>query len=107
MRFDAFIEEHNRERPHQALAMKGPRRSLHGVSATLSRAGAARLSLPRLERARDRCGRVCFKGGEINLSQVVAGQQVGVRQIDDRIWLVSCLQENLGFRRLRRAGWSR
>ncbi len=33
------------------------------------------------------CGRICFKTRKINLSQVFAGQMVGVRQVDDHIWL--------------------
>jgi len=28
------------------------------------------------------CGRICFKSRKVNLSQVFAGQQVGVRQVD-------------------------
>ena len=36
-----------------------------------------------------RCGRVCFNYRKVSLSQVFAGQQVGVRQVTDRIWLVS------------------
>ena len=33
----------------------------------------------------------------MNLSQVFAGQQVGVRQVTDRIWLVSFMQYDLGY----------
>jgi putative transposase len=31
------------------------------------------------------------------LSQVLAGQQVGIRQVDDRIWLVSFMHYDLGY----------
>lgn len=34
---------------------------------------------------------------KINLSQAFAGQMVGVKQIEDRIWLVSFMQSDLGF----------
>lgn len=34
---------------------------------------------------------------KINLSQGFAGQNVGVKQIEDRIWLVSFMQYDLGF----------
>ena len=34
---------------------------------------------------------------EVNLSQVFAGQQVGVRQVTDRIWLVSFVDHHLGY----------
>jgi putative transposase len=33
----------------------------------------------------------------VNLSQVFAGQQVGVRQVSERIWLVSFMQYDLGY----------
>jgi len=35
------------------------------------------------------CGRICYKRRKINLIQVFAGQNVGVKQVADRIWLVS------------------
>jgi putative transposase len=35
------------------------------------------------------CGGICFNRQKINLSQVFAGQAVGIKQTDDRIWLVS------------------
>ena len=34
---------------------------------------------------------------KINLSQAFAGQKVGVKQIEDRIWLVTFMQYDLGF----------
>ena len=43
------------------------------------------------------CGRICFKGRKINLSHVFAGQQVDIKQIDDRIWLVSFMHYDLGY----------
>ena len=43
------------------------------------------------------CGRVCFGTRKINLSTVFAGQNVGVKQVDERIWLVTFIQYDLGF----------
>ena len=43
------------------------------------------------------CGRVCFNQRKINLSQVFAGQTVGVEQVDERIWLVSFMHYDLGY----------
>src|SRR2546426_7548533 len=43
------------------------------------------------------CGRICFKGRKINLSHVFAGQNVGVTQVGDRIWLVTFMQYDLGY----------
>ena len=43
------------------------------------------------------CGRICFKRREVNSSQVFAGQQVGVRQVDEHLWLVSFMHYDLGY----------
>ena len=43
------------------------------------------------------CGRVCFGKRKINLSTVFADQNVGVKQVDERIWLVTFMQYDLGF----------
>ena len=43
------------------------------------------------------CGRLCFGGRKINLSQVFAGQAVGVREAADHIWLISFMHYDLGF----------
>ncbi|MFZ5691420.1 MAG: hypothetical protein ACOY5F_09200 [Pseudomonadota bacterium] len=37
----------------------------------------------------DTCGRICFNRQKINLSQVFAGQNVGIKQVIERIWLVT------------------
>jgi putative transposase len=43
------------------------------------------------------CGRICYKTRKINLSQVFAGQDVGVKQVSDRIWLVTFMDYDLGY----------
>ena len=47
------------------------------------------------------CGRICYKSQKINLSQVFAGQDVGVKQVSDRIWLVTFMDYDLGLLRRR------
>jgi hypothetical protein len=42
------------------------------------------------------CGRSCFQGRKVNLSHAFAGQNVGVTQVEDRFWLVSVMQCDLG-----------
>jgi putative transposase len=44
-----------------------------------------------------RCGRIRFKNRKVNLGQVFAGQQVGVRQVDERLWLVTFMHYDLGY----------
>ena len=43
------------------------------------------------------CGRIGFNTRKINLSQVFAGQMVGIRQLDEHIWLVSFMHYDLGY----------
>jgi len=96
-RFDDFIDCYNRERPHQALDMKYPAelyrpspRPYHGLS---------ELHYPFHDRTITvtRCGRICMAPHKITLSTVFAGQNVGVKQVSDKIWLVSFMDFDLGF----------
>jgi putative transposase len=96
-RFDDFLEVYNNQRPHQGLNGNYP-----GEVYTPS----ARLYEPLREPEypfHDRtarvtqCGRICIKHRKINLSTVFAGQTVGIREVADKIWLVSFMEYDLGF----------
>jgi hypothetical protein len=43
------------------------------------------------------CGRICIGRRKINLSQVFVGQNVGIKEVADKIWLVSFMHYDLGF----------
>src|SRR5712691_9515815 len=43
------------------------------------------------------CERICFHGRKVNLSHAFAGQNVGVTQVGERIWLVTFMQYDLGY----------
>ena len=43
------------------------------------------------------CGRICVGKLKINLSQVFAGQNVGIKEVSDKIWLVTFMHYDLGF----------
>ena len=43
------------------------------------------------------CGRVCMLRKKINISTVLAGQLVGLKEVDDAIWLVSFMHYDLGY----------
>jgi len=96
-RFDRFVEEYNDERPHQALAMKCPA-ECYASSARPFR-GLPKLNYPFHDKtvAVTTCGRICFNRQKVNLSTVFAGQKVGIKQIDEQIWLVSFMHYDLGF----------
>jgi hypothetical protein len=43
------------------------------------------------------CGRICLHRKRINISTVLAGQRVGIKEVDDGIWLVSFMRYDLGY----------
>jgi putative transposase len=96
-RFDAFVDEYNRERPHQGLGMKVPA-DVYARSPRVYR-GLEELSYPFHDGTFTvtQCGRICFKGRKVNLSHVFAGQNVGVTQVGERIWLVTFMRYDLGY----------
>lgn len=95
--FDTFIDIYNHQRPHQGIGGAYP-----GDLYTPS----PRIYEPPQEPDYPfhdktvrvtRCGRICIGKRKINLSQVFAGQILGLREIDDDIWIVSFLDYDLGF----------
>ncbi len=43
------------------------------------------------------CGRICLHRKKINISTVLAGQKLGIQEVDDGIWLVSLMHYDLGY----------
>lgn len=96
-RFDRFIGVYNNERPHQALNGAYPG-DIYTPSPRIYQP-PPEPEYPFHDRAVrvTRCGRICIGKRKINLSTVFAGQIVGIREIDDQIWLVTFLEYDLGF----------
>jgi putative transposase len=96
-KFDDFISEYNTERPHQALGQKPP--ATFYAPSRRAYEGLPELDYPLHDRSVivTTCGRICIKTRKINLSQVFAGQRVGIKQVDDRLWLVSFMDYDLGY----------
>lgn len=95
--FDEFIEIYNDERPHEGIANNYPGEiykpsvkefkpleplfyPFHDQTVTVTQ-----------------CGRVCSKTMKVSLSRAFAGQQVGIKEMEDGIWLVSFLDFDLGY----------
>jgi hypothetical protein len=91
------MSEFNEERPHEALAM--------GCPAELYTASVrAYDGLPDVEYPfHDRdvlvtaCGRICMHRKKVNISTVMAGQRLGIKEVDEAIWLVSFMHYDLGY----------
>ena len=96
-RFDAFVQEFNIERPHEALDMKCPAQ-LYATS-TRRYEGLPELSYPFHDRdvLVTACGRLCLHRKKINISTVLAGQRLGIKEVDDGIWLLSFMHYDLGY----------
>ena len=43
------------------------------------------------------CGRICEQGLKVSLSRSLAGQEVGIKEMEDNIWVVSFLDYDLGY----------
>lgn len=88
-RFDAFRREFNEKRPHEALAMQTPA-SVHVHSPRPYPSREPQLAYSAGWRIR----KVMHKGGlnwkrdEIFLTEVLAGEEVGLEPVDERYWRV-------------------
>jgi len=96
-KFDSFIEEFNTQRPHQAIDMKYPS-ELYTPSPRLYK-GIQKLTYPFHDRTITvtNCGRICIKKHKISLSRVLGGQDVGIKETEDGVWLVTFMDYDLGF----------
>ena len=96
-RFDAFMSEFNDERPHEAIQMKAPAELYKPSSRAYE--GLPEVEYPFHDRdiLVTACGRICMHRKKINVSTVLAGQRLGIKEVDDGIWLVSFMHYDLGY----------
>ena len=78
--------------------MKLPGRALHPLATPLSTACRSS-TYPFHDRdvLVTACGRICMHRKKINISTVLAGQTLGIKEVDDGIWLVSFMHYDLGY----------
>jgi hypothetical protein len=86
-----------RPRPHQALDMKCPAEVY--TPPTRNYRGLPELEYPFHDSTIHvtHCGRLCLHRKKINLSTVFAGQAVGIKEVEEGIWLVSFMDYDLGY----------
>lgn len=98
-RFDGFQEEYNQERPHEALKMKTPA----SVYRTSKRKYPEQLPVPQY--ADHDYVRIVYPKGAVSfgsertffLSAALAGQPVGLAQVEEKLWRVSFMDLDLGY----------
>ena len=96
-KLDRFQQIYNNERPHQAINMKVPAelytpsvRSYQGLPDIEYLFADKTITVTT-------CGRICIGKRKINLSKVFAGQQIGVTQTEENLWLVTFMNYDLGY----------
>jgi len=96
-KFDEFLREFNEERPHEALGMKPPAEVYKPSPRRYD--GLPELTYPLHDRDLlvTACGRICMHRKRINVSTVLAGQRLGIKEVDEGIWIVSFMSYDLGF----------
>ena len=96
-KFDFFIDQYNKERPHQGIDMRYPS-ELYKPSPR-PYLGTPELFYPFHDKTIQvtQCGRICRGTVKVNLSTAFAGQEVGIKEVEDGIWVVSFLNYDLGY----------
>jgi transposase InsO family protein len=97
VRFDAFMSEFNEERPHEAIDMKVPAERY--TPSLRAYEGLPQVDYPFHDRdiLVTACGRICMHRKKVNVSTVLAGQRLGIKEVDEGIWLVSFMHYDLGY----------
>ena len=95
--FDRWASEFNQERPHESLGMQIPA-DIYKPSARPYN-GIGELHYPFHDRTVlvTTCGRICLHRKKINVSSVLAGQTLGLKEVDQNTWLVSFMDYDLGY----------
>jgi transposase InsO family protein len=96
-KFDRFCNVYNHKRPHQGIANKYPA-ELYTPSAKIY-SGLPEIAYPFADKTVTitQCGRICMGKKKINVTTVLGGQNVGITQTDDKIWLVQFMKYDLGY----------
>ena len=102
-RFDNFVHEYNVERPHEALGQKPPA-SCFAPSARCFEVKPLTYPLHDLVRLVSRAGhvRLAGRGTQFFLSSALAGEPVGLRELENQAWMVSYADLDLGVYDLRK-----
>jgi transposase InsO family protein len=96
-KFDVFIDEFNNERPHEALDMKCPQEVY--TPSTRPYLGIPDPHYPFHDKTVTvmACGRIHLCRKRINICTALANQAVGIKEVDEGIWLVSFMDYDLGY----------
>ena len=95
--FDKFIKIFNDERPHEGIENKYPSEIYKPSVRELKPLEPLSYPLHDKTIVVSQCGRICDRGFKVSLSRAFAGQEVGIKEMEDGIWVVSFLDYDLGY----------
>jgi len=95
--FDKFINIYNFERPHEGIGNKYPSELYQKSSREYKNPEPIYYPFHDQTIVVSQCGRVCTKGLKVSLSKAFAGVEVGIKEMEDGIWVVSFLDYDLGY----------
>ena len=97
-KFDGFIEEYNKERPHEALKMKTPAQVYKPSNRKYKGLPDLRYPLHDDERVINKRGYLILSGKHrVFVSAVLASQPVGLTELDDEVWKITFMDYDLGY----------
>ena len=95
--FDKFIRIYNDERPHAGIDNKYPSELYKASSREYKKPEPIYYPFHDQTVTVSQCGRICTKGLKVSLSKAFAGVEVGIKEMEDGIWVASFLDYDLGY----------
>ncbi|MCB9091184.1 MAG: transposase [Halobacteriovoraceae bacterium] len=95
--FDKFKNIYNDERPHAGIKNKYPSELYRPSKKQYQKPEPLFYPLHDKTITVSQCGRICDRGFKVSLSRAFAGVEVGVKEMEDGIWVVSFLDYDLGY----------
>lgn len=95
--FDKFMQIYNHERPHEGISNKYPAEIYKPSLRVFKKPDPLFYPLHDKTITVSQCGRICDRGLKVSLSTAFAGVEVGIKEMEDGIWVVSFLDYDLGY----------
>lgn len=95
--FDGFIDTFNNERPHEGIDNHYPVEIYKPSQREYKPVEPLYYPLHDKTIKVTQCGRICDNRMKVSLSRAFAGQEVGIKEMKDGIWVVSFLNYDLGY----------
>jgi putative transposase len=95
--FDNFVRIYNTERPHEGINNQYPSEAYKRSPREFKPLEPLYYPFHDKTITVSQCGRICDRGLKVSLSRAFAGQEVGIKEMEDGIWVVSFLDYDLGY----------